>query len=96
LQVPEKPASSVTPFTHALNEQSEHETRREEPWEAHMRALTIALVVACILISVAEAFYTMVTSADANFEAHDAVIYGLHIALPDSMKTFPAELVPLP
>jgi fatty acid/phospholipid biosynthesis enzyme len=23
-------------------------------------------------------------------------VYGLHIALPDTMKTFPAELVPLP
>jgi hypothetical protein len=53
----------------------------------------IALIVACTLISVAEAFYTMVTPAN---EAHDAVIDGLYIALPPSMKTFPAELVPLP
>ena len=30
-------------------------------------------------------------------EAHNmAVVYGLHIALPDDMKTFPAELVPEP
>jgi hypothetical protein len=56
----------------------------------------IALIVACTLISVAEAFYTMVTPTNANFEAHDAVIDGLYIALPPSMKTFPAELVPLP
>ena len=48
------------------------------------------------LISVAEAFYKMATPANANFEAHDAVIDGLHIALPPSMKTFPSELVPLP
>jgi hypothetical protein len=44
---------------------------------------------------VAEALYK-VTPANANFEAHDAVIYGLHIALPDGVRTFPAELVPLP
>jgi hypothetical protein len=25
-----------------------------------------------------------------------AVIYGLHVAVPNDMKTFPAELVPLP
>jgi hypothetical protein len=48
-----------------------------------MRELMIALIVACTLISVAEAFYMMVTPANANFrEAHDAVIDGLHIALP--------------
>jgi hypothetical protein len=60
-----------------------------------MRELMIALVVACTLIGVAEALYK-VTPANANFEAHDAVIYGLHIALPDGVRTFPAELVPLP
>jgi hypothetical protein len=56
----------------------------------------IALIVASTLISVAEAFYKIATPANANFEAHDAVIDGLHIALPPSMKTFPSELVPLP
>jgi hypothetical protein len=61
-----------------------------------MRELMIALIVACTLISVAEAFYMVVTPANANFEAHDAVIDGLYIALPPSMKTFPSELVPLP
>ncbi|MGB6705448.1 MAG: hypothetical protein WBE94_09925 [Pseudolabrys sp.] len=47
-----------------------------------MRELMIALIVASTLISVAEAFYKMATPANANFEAHDAVIDGLHIALP--------------
>ena len=62
-----------------------------------MRELMIALIVACTLISVAEAFYMMVTPANANFrEAHDAVIDGLYIALPPSMKKFSSELVPLP
>jgi hypothetical protein len=46
-----------------------------------MRALMIALIVASTLISVAEAFYKMATPANANFEPHDAVIYGLHIAI---------------
>ena len=61
-----------------------------------MRELMIALIVASTLISVAEAFYKMATPANANFEPHDAVIYGLHIALPEGVRTFPAELVPLP
>jgi hypothetical protein len=56
----------------------------------------IALIVACTLIGVAEAFYKMVTPTNANFQSHDAVVDGLHIALPPSMKTFPPELVPLP
>jgi hypothetical protein len=60
-----------------------------------MRELMIALIVACTLISVAEAFYKMVTPANANFEARRAVIDGLHIALPPSMTTFPSELVTL-
>ena len=61
-----------------------------------MRELMIGLIVACILIGVAEAFYRLVTPANANFEANDAAIDGLHIAVPPSMKKFPSELVPLP
>ena len=48
----------------------------------------LPLIVASTLISVAEAFYKMATpAATPNFEAHDAVIDGFHIALPPSMKT---------
>ena len=61
-----------------------------------MREFMIALIVACALISAAEALYKMVAPADANFEAHDAAIDGLHIAVPPSMKKFPSELVPIP
>ena len=61
-----------------------------------MRAFNIGLVVIGVLFGVAGASHKMVIAGTANFEAHDAVIYGLHIALPDSMKAFPAELVPLP
>jgi hypothetical protein len=35
--------------------------------------------------------------ADAEGEPHNiAVIYGLHVALPNDMKPFTVELVPLP
>ena len=38
-----------------------------------------------------------VAVTDARGEAHNVtVIYGLHVAIPDDMKTFPVELVPLP
>jgi hypothetical protein len=60
-----------------------------------MRALNIALVVAVILVGVAAVRNKPVTGARAN-QAHDVVIYGLQIALPDGMTTFPAELIPLP
>ena len=33
--------------------------------------------------------------AKSQFQ-NGVAVYGLHIALPDTMKTFPAELVPLP
>ena len=61
-----------------------------------MRALKIALAVAVISIGAAAARNKPGTAAHANFEAHDVVVYSLQIALPDSMKAFPAELVPLP
>jgi hypothetical protein len=62
-----------------------------------MRALNIALVVGVILIGVVAARHEAVTPAHANLdEAHDVVVYGFQIALPDGMTTFPAELVPLP
>ncbi len=60
-----------------------------------MRTLNIALVAAGILISVMA--QSDKTVAVTNGETHNvAVVYGLHVAIPDDMKTFPAELVPLP
>jgi hypothetical protein len=61
-----------------------------------MRALNIAFAVTVVLFGLAGVSNKLVTAASANFEPHDAVIYGLHIALPDGVRTFPAELVPLP
>jgi hypothetical protein len=59
-----------------------------------MRALSIAFAVTVLLFGLAGATNKLVTAAP--FEPHDAVIYGLHIALPEGVRTFPAELVPLP
>jgi len=60
-----------------------------------MRALYIALAITVLLVGLTGASNKLIT-ASANFEPHDAVIYGLHIALPEGVGTFPAELVPLP
>jgi len=62
--------------------------------DSHMRAPYIALATA-VLVGLTGAPNKLVTAA-AYFEPHDAVIYGLHIALPEGVKTYPAELVPLP
>jgi hypothetical protein len=59
-----------------------------------MRALSIAFAVTVVLFGLAGATNKLVTAAP--FGPHDAVIYGLHIALPEGVRTFPAELVPLP
>jgi hypothetical protein len=66
--------------------------------EAHMRtASRVVLVVIGILISVMVPSNKTAAIADARDEGHNvAVFYGLHVAIPDDMKTFPAELVPLP
>jgi hypothetical protein len=58
-----------------------------------MRTLYIALAITVVLVGLAGASNKF---ASAYFEPHDAVIYGLHIALPEGVRTFPAELVPLP
>ena len=57
-----------------------------------MRALYIGLAITVVLVGLAGASNKLA----ADFGPHDAVIYGLQIALPDGMTTFPAELVPLP
>ena len=61
-----------------------------------MRALYIALAITVVLVGLAGASNKLVTAASTDFKPHDAVIYGLHIALPEGVTTFPAELVPLP
>ena len=61
-----------------------------------MRTLYIALAITVVLVGLSVASNKLVPAASASFEPHDAVIYGLHIALPDGVRTYPPELVPLP
>jgi len=64
------------------------------------RGLSILAVAA--LVSVAIDVMIGPNKTGANVKAtkgqfHNEIsIYGLHIALPENMKTFPVELVPLP
>ncbi len=62
-----------------------------------MRMLNIVLAVTGILINVTAAPEKTVAVTNATGEAHNvAVVYGLHVAIPADMKTFPEDLVPLP
>jgi hypothetical protein len=62
------------------------------------RALNVALVVAGVLVNVMTSRSTTVENSQAaQWPVHNgAVVYGLHVALPSNMKSFPAELIPLP
>jgi hypothetical protein len=73
--------------------------KRASVQEAHMRRiLNIVLVVAGISASVIIVSPPRTVAVGvATREFHNvAVIYGLHIALPDDMRGFSAALVPLP
>jgi hypothetical protein len=58
------------------------------------RILSIALALAGIFVSVMASPSKITTEMDAK-ENH-VIVEGLYVALPNDMKTFPAELVPLP
>ena len=62
------------------------------------RALNVALVVAGVLVNVmASRSTTVVNSQAVQWPVQNGtVVYGLHVALPSNMKSFPAELIPLP
>jgi hypothetical protein len=62
------------------------------------RALNVALVVAGVLVNVMTSRSTTVANSQAAQWAvqNGTVVYGLHVALPSNMKSFPAELIPLP
>jgi len=67
--------------------------------EARMRrALNVALVVVGVLVNVLASRHTTVANSQAaQWPAQNgAIVYGLHVALPSNMKSFPPELVPLP
>jgi hypothetical protein len=58
------------------------------------RILSAALVLGAIFVSVM-ASSSKTTPEMAVTETH-VIVEGLYVALPSDMKTFPAELVPLP
>ncbi|MGA8945710.1 MAG: hypothetical protein WB497_07255 [Pseudolabrys sp.] len=58
------------------------------------RILSIALALAGIFVSVMASPSKTTTEMDAK-ENH-VIVEGLYVALPNDMKTFPAELVPMP
>ena len=62
------------------------------------RALNVALVVAGVLVNVVASRSTTVANSQAVQWSvqNGTVVYGLHVALPSNMKSFPAELIPLP
>ena len=63
--------------------------------EAYMRrVLSIMLVLAGIFVNVMTSRSGPLAATDAT--KNQTVIYGLHVALPNNMKDFPVELVPLP
>jgi hypothetical protein len=59
-----------------------------------MRTIYIALVVAGVFIGVVAGSSSRTIAVT---EAPSAAVYGtVQVAVPDNMKAFPAELVPLP
>ncbi len=61
------------------------------------RVLNIIFVVAGIFASVIVSPPKTVAVGVATREFHNmALVYGLHVALPDDMRNFSAALVPLP
>jgi hypothetical protein len=58
------------------------------------RILNTALVLGGIFVGVAASLSTSPAKMDAT-ENH-LIVHGLYVALPSDMKSFPAELVPLP
>jgi hypothetical protein len=72
--------------------------KRASVQEAHLkRILNVVLVVAGISASVMVSPPKTVAVGAATREFHSvAVIYGLHVALPDDMRKFLAVQIPLP
>ncbi len=72
--------------------------KRASVQEARMpRVLNIIFVVAGIFASVIVSPPKTVAVGVATREFHNmALVYGLHVALPDDMRNFSAALVPLP
>jgi hypothetical protein len=62
------------------------------------KVINIALVVGSIFVNVTASPNTTVAEAEARkTQFHNRIsVSGLHVVLPEDMKNFPVELVPLP
>jgi len=62
------------------------------------RVINIALVLGSILVNVtASPNKTVAETETQKTQFHNVIsVSGLHVALPEDMKNFPVELVPLP
>ena len=62
------------------------------------KAINIALVLSSIFVNVTASPNKTVAETDVrNMQIHNVIVVsGLHVAIPEDMKNFPAELVPLP
>ena len=62
------------------------------------KAINIALVLSSIFVIVTASPNKTVAETDVrNMQIHNVIVVsGLHVAIPEDMKNFPAELVPLP
>ena len=61
-----------------------------------MRKFSIVLILIVMIGAMIIGDRTVAITRPAIAPQNVAVVYGLHVAVPDDMKTFPAELVPLP
>jgi hypothetical protein len=61
------------------------------------RAINIALVLGSIFVNVTASPNKTVAGTERKTQFHNVIsVSGLHVALPEDMKNFPVELVPLP
>ena len=61
-----------------------------------MRKFSTVLILIVMIGAMIIGDRTVAITHPAIAPQNVAVVYGLHVAVPDDMKTFPAELVPLP
>jgi hypothetical protein len=91
----------VNPLTNFPRDLGDYPDGGLSAQEAHMRRalsiLAIAALVSVVVDVVIAPSKTVVNMAATKGQFHNSIsIYGLHVALPETMKSFPVELVPLP
>jgi len=89
----------VSSLTDVLRDWHDYEVGGASVREARMRrTLNVALVIGAVFIKVMVSPNKTIAEMDAakTQMSNTALIYGLHVAIPDNMLHFPVELVPLP